>query len=99
VLFTQEEIAKFFAMKQMRITRAGLQLMFKLANLPHRGHLRLVENLADTIFNSNPALSAITEREVIGALSLMAGDLADALLRDADEMFEAPAAVSVAKAG
>jgi len=99
VLFTQEEIAKFFAMKQMRITRAGLQLMFKLANLPHRGHLRLVENLADTIFNSNPALSAITEREVIGALSLMAGDLADALLRDADEMFEAPAAASVAKAG
>ncbi len=75
-----QEIAKFFEMKKMRITRDGLQMMFKLANLAHRGRLRLVENLADTIFSTNPNLQAITLRDVVAALELVAGDMAEALI-------------------
>lgn len=101
VLFGMDEIAKFFQMKKMRITRDGLQMMFKLANLAHRGRLRLVENLADTIFNANPELQAITLTHVVAALELVAGDMAEALLRDADDLFDAgsPAGAAVAMAG
>ncbi|HEX4055993.1 MAG TPA: ATP-binding protein [Tepidisphaeraceae bacterium] len=99
MLFTMEEIAKFFAMKKMRISRDGLQMMHRLANLAHRGRLRLVENLADTIYNANPNISAITRRDVIAALEIVAGDMSEALLRDADELFESAASTAVAKTG
>ena len=101
VLFTMEEIARFFQMKQMRITRDAHEMLYKLANLAHRGRLRLIEDLADTAFNADKNLSALTRRHVIAALEVVAGDMAEALIRDAEDLFEAPAsaAVAVARAG
>lgn len=72
-LFTLEEIQAFFAMKKIRIDREGMRLLWALSCLPNYGTLRLVENIIDTVLDSNPEVQVVSRDDVVAALQSLVG--------------------------
>jgi DNA transposition AAA+ family ATPase len=72
-LFTVEEIKTFFAMKQMRLEKGALDLLWAIACLPGWGCLRTVEKVAAAVFDIEPDITVITRDLVIVALESQYG--------------------------
>jgi len=93
-LFTIEEIKKFFASKQIRLSTDGLTLMWLLACQPNHGTLRLVEKLAVIALDLNRGVQLLTREHVMEALELFRGPSEATYLEELSTKYEV-----LAKAG
>jgi len=100
-LFTIEEIKAFFAMKEIRVDRDALQMLWALACLPNYGTLRTVEHVVDFIYQADNTIELITRDHVLQSLRMLYGGECGYLQQLAKRHMDnaRPATAAMAKAG